>query len=703
VPYEKITFKEDFNFLKQRAQSALRSGEVEACLSDVCIAARAGYKYKFDAMLDNELEGMVSNIAKEHLESVNFQGSPNKVVFLDSFAWEGRGLTEQYIDALISLDYELLFIVTNDNYLKIDSRILRRIKNYPKADYKIYKANQTKIEVAQSIINDMANFGPSKIIWHPSPWDVVAIMLLQKIGGQAERYLVNITDNHFWLGVRCFDFIIEFRGYGCGFSATFRKVPKEKIKLLPYYPVTKNQEPFLGLPVARKENTTLAISAGAGYKFLGGGGVYSKLVSRLLMANEDLELIIVGAGAQLEIVKNLCDESVRCRIHLVPPRDDLFELIKHCDIYITSAPRVGGLVNQMAVEAKIPILSYTYMGLKAFEIHETAPFADLSHSDISNEDEFIDVGTRLVRDQAYRQDFPQNYVNALISRSQFVNGLQEVLDGKQPFAHLCRIDEISAEDLHMFQSLVAEAEKNLLNEYDDMVTPHLSAIDIKPNESKKKKAISNRAKQFLKKPVKLLINALGSSIAAHHQQKMITTKFSDEKFKYLGVGIKIDTVRYIVKNPEYIRIGDNFSSLYNLRIEALDNYGMQRFSPQLTIGNNVIMNTNVHIGCIDSITIGNDTLIGSNVLITDHQHGNLDKLVPDTPFKDQPLHSKGPVVIGENVWIGENACIMPGVTVGSHSVIGANAVVTKDVPEGSVVGGVPARVISSLGSPSTRT
>ena len=151
-----------------------------------------------------------------------------------------------------------------------------------------------------------------------------------------------------------------------------------------------------------------------------------------------------------------------------------------------------------------------------------------------------------------------------------------------------------------------------------------------------------------------------------------------------------------LKNPQYINVGIKMTSGPGLRLEAWDSYAGERYSPSIIIGDGVIFNYNCHIGCIDSITIGNDTLIGSNVLITDHQHGNLDKLAPDTPFKDQPLHSKGPVVIGENVWIGENACIMPGVTVGSHSVIGANAVVTKDVPDGAVVGGVPARPLQSI-------
>jgi acetyltransferase-like isoleucine patch superfamily enzyme/glycosyltransferase involved in cell wall biosynthesis len=169
-----------------------------------------------------------------------------------------------------------------------------------------------------------------------------------------------------------------------------------------------------------------------------------------------------------------------------------------------------------------------------------------------------------------------------------------------------------------------------------------------------------------------------------------------------GCDAMIKNPVYLI-NPQHINVGAKMISEPGLRLEAWDSYAGKSYSPSVIIGDGVIFNYNCHIGCIDCITIGNNTLIGSNVLITDHQHGNLDNLAPDTPFKDQPLDSKGPVVIGENVWIGENACIMPGVTVGSHSVIGANAVVTKDVPDGAVVGGVPARLISSLGSPSTRT
>lgn len=79
--------------------------------------------------------------------------------------------------------------------------------------------------------------------------------------------------------------------------------------------------------------------------------------------------------------------------------------------------------------------------------------------------------------------------------------------------------------------------------------------------------------------------------------------------------------------------------------------------------------------------------------ITDNSHGETDYSSLNLPPGKRPITSKGPVVIGNNVWIGDKATILPGVTIGDGSVIAANAVVTKDVPAFSVVAGNPAHVI----------
>ena len=104
----------------------------------------------------------------------------------------------------------------------------------------------------------------------------------------------------------------------------------------------------------------------------------------------------------------------------------------------------------------------------------------------------------------------------------------------------------------------------------------------------------------------------------------------------------------------------------------------------------------VQISCIDRIVLGDHLLVGQNVYISDNSHGNADATAIGTPPLERPLTSKGPVVIGKNVWIGRNSTILSGVTIGDNAIIGANSVVTRDVPENCVVAGSPAKPIKFL-------
>ncbi|MBQ8098643.1 MAG: glycosyltransferase [Bacteroidaceae bacterium] len=140
---------------------------------------------------------------------------------------------------------------------------------------------------------------------------------------------------------------------------------------------------------------------------------------------------------------------------------------------------------------------------------------------------------------------------------------------------------------------------------------------------------------------------------------------------------------------KYMHIGKRFCSAPDLRIECIPT-GVSE--PRLTIGDDVNINFRVHIGCINSITIGNRVLMGSNVLITDHSHGRTNRLQLDLPPNERPLVSKGPITIEDDVWICENVCILPGVHIGRGAVIGAGAVVTRDVPAYAVAMGNPAVV-----------
>ena len=112
-------------------------------------------------------------------------------------------------------------------------------------------------------------------------------------------------------------------------------------------------------------------------------------------------------------------------------------------------------------------------------------------------------------------------------------------------------------------------------------------------------------------------------------------------------------------------------------------------NPVVSIGDRCLIGRGSGIVGHFSIEIGDDVWTGHNVYITDQNHGYEDVSLPISK-QSQPERS---VKIGSGSWLGYGSVVLPGVTIGEHCVIGANSVVTRDVPSYSVAVGVPARVI----------
>lgn len=149
---------------------------------------------------------------------------------------------------------------------------------------------------------------------------------------------------------------------------------------------------------------------------------------------------------------------------------------------------------------------------------------------------------------------------------------------------------------------------------------------------------------------------------------------------------------YFLEGTEFITIGNGFRAKSNLRIKAYWE-DHKEAPPYIRIGNGVCFNYDVHIGAVYGIVIGDDVLIGSHVLITDHNHGDSSKEMLEKKPLDRPLLTKGEVIIGNSVWIGESAVILPGSRIGNHCIIGANAVVNGEVPDFSVAVGNPVKIL----------
>ncbi len=154
----------------------------------------------------------------------------------------------------------------------------------------------------------------------------------------------------------------------------------------------------------------------------------------------------------------------------------------------------------------------------------------------------------------------------------------------------------------------------------------------------------------------------------------------------------------VVRGSKFIHFGRNVYVHGHLWMEAIATYRTQQFRPGIEIGDDVSFSEGVHITCIDRMSIGRGVLFGSRVrvYVSDHNHGIYKGPLQSHP-QEPPTHRKlgegGVVEIGDHVWIGDNAVIVGPITIGRGSIVGANSVVRADVPEFTMVGGIPARAL----------
>jgi acetyltransferase-like isoleucine patch superfamily enzyme len=156
-----------------------------------------------------------------------------------------------------------------------------------------------------------------------------------------------------------------------------------------------------------------------------------------------------------------------------------------------------------------------------------------------------------------------------------------------------------------------------------------------------------------------------------------------------------------IRNPQCIFLGDSVQLGPGTFLNAVTHYPgfsiknlekdykTQEFKPKISIGNRVTATGNLTIGAVREVTIEDDVLLASNVTILANSHGYEN---PDEPYRYQPLSRIAPVLIKRGCWIGDNVVVLPGATIGEMTIIGANSVVTKSIPDRCIAVGAPARI-----------
>lgn len=207
----------------------------------------------------------------------------------------------------------------------------------------------------------------------------------------------------------------------------------------------------------------------------------------------------------------------------------------------------------------------------------------------------------------------------------------------------------------------------------------------------------------MKQTIRFILRLIGAAFGWAHRlnevlfwvRNQLYTGYLSARFASFGKG---STIKYRAKNLvgfKHISVGPGTMLGESIQLTAWSATASGQ-QPAITIGANCTIRDYAHITAANSISIGNNLLTGTNVLITDNAHGGFTSEQLQLPPTARPVVSKGAVVIGNNVWLGNNVCVMPGVTIGDGAVVGANSVVTSDVPPYSMAAGAPAVIIKQI-------
>lgn len=164
------------------------------------------------------------------------------------------------------------------------------------------------------------------------------------------------------------------------------------------------------------------------------------------------------------------------------------------------------------------------------------------------------------------------------------------------------------------------------------------------------------------------------------------------RFGQLGKGSSVLAPR-LLSNPRDIFIDDDVTIRAGSRLEAIQWIGSHRYHPRVTIGRGSFFEFDFQLSCAARVEIGRNVLAGGRVFITDNSHGKH----AGVHRLSQPLEV-APVRIGDFVWLGQAAIVLPGVSIGDSSIVAAGAVVTKSCPPRTILAGVPARPIGEIPS-----
>lgn len=374
--------------------------------------------------VDFELERAMEHIREEcPVDTFSREECTAKTaVFHDGFAMDmWSGLAYIYMDALLALGYRVIHLSNMDTkdrqpQLKENMRGKNIVYEY------FCMGGAGRMEQAEDICRIINLYKPEIAFLYISPWDTAPVLAYSHYQGIINRFLINATDHTFWIGHNAFDTCIEFRNFGANISLKKRKLDRERVKILPYYPVVNTKQDFEGFPF-ETDGYKIVFSGGAPYKTIDANNTFFTIVESMLEKHKDV--IFVYAPKSFELNCEKVQEKYPDRFYLLDKRKDLYEVLKHSYLYLGTYPIGGGLMTQYAVRAgKFPLLvNVDWMSGSLPDDIQDAAF----YSTIAELEKDLDI---LLENPDYLKEKEELVKNAVITEKEFEQELRRIIQSE---------------------------------------------------------------------------------------------------------------------------------------------------------------------------------------------------------------------------------------------------------------------------------
>ena len=406
------------------------------------------FKTLYEQRIENIISSISDRVGRNIAKTVDLQD--NRVVFYDSFSYDNRGLTHQYTRALVALGFQVLYV--SENTKLRSTTIYRELSSYRNVEFYIVPSNSSYMQRAVMIYDKIMAYGASRVFLHIKPSALECLIAMRSLPHEIIKYNINITDHAYWAGASIVDYNIEFRHYGASISFNYRHLTKSQLLLLPYYPLV-DDVPFQGFPFDT-DGKVILFFGGNLYKINAQHNFFLNVIKDVLSSYKQTVCVCAGKGDEDNLLSFIAENQLEHKLIYIGFREDIYQVVKHCDIFINTYPIGGGLMAQYAAINKKPIVAFTTRKGRDVEtvIHTNKVIS------VDSRETFLDYIGHLITDKNYRISEGESLGSNIPSPSKFNEQLARTIqiDKTQYEIHF---DDVSVTNLSQKDLLQIDAFK----------------------------------------------------------------------------------------------------------------------------------------------------------------------------------------------------------------------------------------------------